>query len=288
LYFSQDTLKIIHMTKRSKISIVIIALFSVTLSGVVYGINMSSKNGFSVSLKSSIMGEDRNIWIHLPDNYENSEESYPVLFRLDGSQKLVRETVSTLQHLLQKKENTYEMIVVAIENSDRNKDMWPTHTMYYPESLPLGSKDFLAFIERELIPYISSHYRTNNKRIICGQSLSAVFTLYTFLSKPYLFDSFIACSGAFPDCEPFFKDLSEKAFKQPEQFEGKKLFITHGLKDPLDPDGTIHRQMTDFSNTIKNSLGDNVSCKYQFYKDEGHVPKNSLKDGLAWLQVVGQ
>ncbi len=166
--------------------------------------------------------------------------------------------------------------------------MWPTHTMYYTKTLSLGSKDFITFIEKELIPYISSHYRTNNKRIICGQSLSAVFALYMFLSKPYLFDSFIACSGAFPDCEPFFKELSYEAFQQPEQFDGKKLFMTHGLKDPLDPEETIHQQMTDFVNSVKKSLGNQVACKYHFYENEGHVPKSSLKDGLAWLHGTGK
>ena len=275
------------MTKKRRISIIATVLFSVTLLGVVFGINRSNKSGFSISLKSSILGEDRTIFIHLPDNYENSDGSYAVLYRLDGSQKMVRNTVSVLRCLTREEENTPEMIVVAIENPDRDRDMWPTHTMFYPESLPLGAKNFQAFIEKELIPYIDSHYRTNKSRILCGQSLSAVFTLYTFLNKPYLFDSFIACSGAFPDCEPFFKELSNQAFQQPEQFEGKKLFITHGLKDPLDPDGTIHRQMIDFANSVKNNLGNQVACQYHFYENEGHVPKNSLRDALDWLQDAG-
>ena len=98
------------------------------------------------------MGEDRTIFIHLPNNYEKSKGSYAVLYRLDGSPKMVRNTVSVLGRLTREKGNTPEMIVVAIENPDRNKDLWPTHTMYYPESLPLGSKDFQAFIEKELIP----------------------------------------------------------------------------------------------------------------------------------------
>lgn len=276
------------MTKNQKISIIATVIFSLALFGVVYALNMNSKNGFSVSLKSTILGESRTIFIHLPDDYEDSHGSYPVLYRLDGSQKLVRNTVSTIGRLSQEMENKPGMIVVAIENINRGKDMWPTHNRHYPESLPLGSVDFLAFIEKELIPYIDTHYRTNRNRIICGQSLSAVFTLYTFLSKPYLFDSFIACSGAFPDCEPFFKELSHRAFQQPGQFKGKKLFITHGLKDPLDPEGTIHRQMTDFSISVKKNLGNSVACKYFFYENEGHVPENSLKDGLNYLFESGE
>lgn len=276
------------MTKKSKISIIATVLFSLTLVGVVYGLNIHNKNGSGINIKSNILGENRNIWIHLPEDYENSNSSYPVMYRLDGTQKLLQKTVSTIQRVSREQGNTPEMIVVAIENTERNRDMWPTHTKHYPESRVLGSKDFLEFIEKELIPFVDSNYRTNQNRIICGQSLSAVFTLYVFLSKPYLFHSFIACSGAFPDCEPFFKELSNKAFRQTTQFEGEKLFITHGLKDPLDPEGIIHQQMTDFSTSVKNNLGNKVACKYLFYENEGHVPKNSLKDGLIFLFESGQ
>ncbi len=275
------------MTNKQKISLIAAVLFSLTLLGVVYARHMTSKNGFSVRLKSTILGEDRTLLIHLPDDYENSGESYPVLYRFDGTQKLVRKTVSAIRQLSRETGSSPDMIVVAIENTYRDRDMWPTHTRYYPESQALGSSNFLAFIETELIPYIDKQYRTTDERIVCGQSLSAVFTLYAFLSKPSLFQSFIACSGAFPGCEPFFKELSETAFQQAAQFEGKKLFITHGLKDPLDPDGAIHQQMTDFSDLVKNHLGSHTACFYHIYENEGHVPKNSLKDGLLFLFESG-
>ena len=271
------------MTKKRKIYLIATILFSLTLIGVVYGKNINKKNGFNKTIKSSILNENRNILIHLPDNYESSNTSYPVIYQFDGNKKQIRKTVSAINKLSRKVGRNPEMIVVAIESIKRDKDFWPTHTRYYPDSQPLGSQDFLKFIEKELIPYIESNYRTNENRIICGQSLSAVFTLYTFLSKPYLFNSYIACSGAFPGCEPFFKELSNKAFQQTEQFKDKKIFITHGLKDPLDPEGKIHQQMTEFSKTITANLGTVVSCKYLFYENEGHVPKNSLKDGLTYL-----
>ena len=271
------------MTRKRKILLTAIILFSLTLLGAVYGQNINNKNGFSKTIESKILKENRNILIHLPDNYENSNISYSVIYQFDGNKKQMQKTVSDINKLSRKEANTPEMIVVEIENIKRDKDFWPTHTKYYPDSQPLGSQDFLMFIEKELISYIESNYRTNENRIICGQSLSAVFTLYAFLTKPYLFNSYIACSGAFPDCETFFKELSQKAFQQTEQFKDKKIFITHGLKDPLDPNGKVHQQMTDFSKSINNNLKDQVSCKYLFYKNEGHVPKNSLYDGLIFL-----
>jgi predicted alpha/beta superfamily hydrolase len=271
------------MTKKRKNYIVTTILFSLTLLGVVYGQNNNNKQTISINLVSNILSENRNILIHLPANYENSNLSYPVIYRLDGDAKLLRKTASTISKLSNEKDNVPEMIIVAIENTNRSRDMWPTHTKYYPESQPLGSKGFLEFIEKELIPNIESNYRTNENRIIVGQSLSAVFTLYIFLTKPYLFDSYIASSGAFPDCEPYFKELSNKAFQQIDQYEGKKIFITHGLKDELDKDGIVHQQMIDFSISLNNNLGNKISCEYLFYENAGHVPKNSLQDGLEYL-----
>ena len=270
------------MTKKRKIYLMATILCTLTLLGV-YGQNINNKNGLSKSIKSNILSENRNILIHFPDNYENSNISYPVMYRLDGDNKLLRKTVSTVNRLSRKEGNVPEMIVVAVENTNRGRDMWPVNTMYYPETEIAGAEDFLDFIEKELIPYIESNYRTTKNRIICGQSLSAVFTLYAFLTKPQLFNSYIACSGAFPDCEPYFKELSNKAFQKIDQYNGKKIFITHGLKDPLDPDGVVHQQMIDFEKSVKSNLGNKISCKYLFYEKEGHVPKNSLYDGLTYL-----
>jgi len=271
------------MTKKRKKYLVTTILFTLTMLGVVHGQNDINKQIISINLESNILSENRNILIHLPDNYENSNLAYPVMYRLDGDDTLLRKTASTISKLSGENGNVPEMIIVAIENTKRSRDMWPTHTMYYPESQPLGSKDFIDFIEKELIPHIESNYRTNENRIIVGQSLSAVFTLHAFLTKPYLFNSYIASSGAFPDCEPFFQELSNKAFQQADKYENKKLFITHGLKDELDPDGKVHKQMIDFSKSLKNNLGNKVSCEYFFYENEGHVPKNSLHDGLIFL-----
>ncbi len=175
------------------------------------------------------------------------------------------------------------MIIISIENTNRAKDMWPTNTAYYPEPNIPGAKVFLDFIEEELIPYIEDNYQTSQERVICGQSLSGVFVLYGFLTKPEIFDSYIVCSGGFPACEDYFKTLYDIAFQKPEKFYGKKVFITNGLKDPLDPEGKIHQQMLDFSNSVRENIGNSISYKYSTYEQEGHVPFHSIYDGLKYL-----
>ncbi|MBT5419922.1 MAG: hypothetical protein HOK80_03445, partial [Candidatus Cloacimonetes bacterium] len=256
-------------------------LISIGLPQILNGQDLNLKIGVRVPIKSEILNEQRSVIIHLPDNYDNSGKSYPVIYRLDGSMDIMLETVATINRLSVTEEIIPEMIVVAIENTNRDRDMWPVKNRYY--SNEPGAEKFLKFIEHEILPYIEKDYRTTEHRIICGQSLSSVFTFYVLLTKPNLFDSYIIISGAFPDSEKYFNELSQKAFLQIDQFYDKEIFISNGLKDPLDPDSRNHKQILDFSNTLRCKAGNISRSKYVAYENEGHVPFISLYDGLRFI-----
>lgn len=253
------------------------------MSTVSFAQDISIKIGLRDSIQSEILNETRDILIHLPSDYQTSNKSYSIMYQLDGSDELLFESVAILNRLAVREEIMQEIIIVTIENTNRARDMWPVNNKYYPEPNKAGAKEFLDFFEKELIPYIESKYRTNENKILCGQSLSTVFTFYAFLTKSHLFDSYIACSGGFPGCESYFKELIEKELEQPEKFAGKKLFITNGLKDPLDPNGKMNEAILDFINSIKEHLSDRVSYKYLTYENEGHVPFQSTYHGLKFI-----
>ncbi|MBW1612491.1 MAG: alpha/beta hydrolase [Deltaproteobacteria bacterium] len=262
---------------------IIIGVLLILIAGRLSGQELTIEIGEKHTIKSGILSEDREILIHLPENYNSSEKAYPVLYRLDGSQILLTETFVIVNRLTYSYEITPEMIIVAVKNIERDKDMWPVNTKYYPEFREPGAANFLGFIKEELLPYIDDSFRTTDERILCGQSLSSVFVLYTFLKQPGLFDSYIAISGAFPGCEEYFSTLTEEALMQKDRFARRKLFISNGLKDPLDPNGTMHRQMSNFTKLLDREIGDKISLKYLPYKNEGHVPFHSLYDGLSFL-----
>jgi len=270
---------------RDYIKIYLPLLFVVSLlsPNLIIGQDLTVKVGNRVIIKSMILNEEREILVHLPDNYKESSKSYPVFYRLDGDINLMIETLATVNRLAYGDEIIPEMIIVLVKNTRRDKDMWPVNTRYYPEPEVPGAESFLSFIGEELISYIDSNYRTSNKRIICGQSLSSVFVLYTFLQQPGLFDSYIAISGAFPGCGEYFKNLAAESLLQKNRFTGQKLFVSNGLKDPLDPDGEMHQQIVDFSLLLNRELGDKISLKYVPYKTEGHVPFPSLYDALQFI-----
>jgi predicted alpha/beta superfamily hydrolase len=262
------------------ISLVILSLF---VNGELKGQELNIKLGYKHTIESTVLGEDREILVHLPENYDKSDKTYPVLYRLDGNIYQLLETVSIANRLTYVDEIAPELIIVSIVNIDRNRSMWPVNTKYYPEPAIPGAKSFLSFIGEELVPYIDRTYRTRTERTICGQSLSGMFVLYALLEKPELFDSYLAASAGFPGSEDYFKSLAASSLKELENFKGKRIFFTNGLKDQLDPEGILHQQMIDFSTMLSRRLENIASIKYLTYEDEGHVPFNSYYDGLKYI-----
>lgn len=261
-------------------------LFALTILNV-RGQELNIKLGNKHTIRSGVLGEDREILVHLPENYNKSDKTYPVLYRLDGNSYQLLETVSLVNRLSYVDEIIPEIIIVSIVNIDRNSNMWPVNTKYYPEPKVPGAERFLSFIGEEIVPYIDNNFRTSGERTICGQSLSGMFVLYALLEKPELFDSYLAASAGFPDCEDYFKRLADSSLKNMDRFEGKRIFITNGLKDPLDPIGELHQQMIYFSDMLLNKLDNRTSLKYLTYENEGHVPFHSYYDGLKYIYEAG-
>ena len=78
-------------------------------------------------LHSEILGQDRELYVKLPPNYENSEESYPIVFQLYGhfmeSYYLPAIRTASIMGSLGK---SPDMIVVGIKNREfRYRDLLP-------------------------------------------------------------------------------------------------------------------------------------------------------------------
>ncbi len=260
-----------------KITLLLTLLFLTTT--LLYGQDI--KIGFKDSIQSKVLNETRKFIVKLPRDYNNSNKSYPVLYRLDGDIDIYTETIGTTNRLVYMDESMPDLIVVMIENINRTRDMMPTNTSFFT-SEP-GADNFKKFIETELLSHINSSYRTTNEKLLCGQSISAIFTLYYFLTSPNSFDSFMACSGGFPGCEDFFIDLTND-FLKVDLEKPTNIFLTHGMNDFLDPEGTIKKQLDDFIQRIESK--DNIISKYKIYEDEGHVPFQSLYHGLKFIYAL--
>ena len=154
--------------------------------------------GKTDSVQSKILGEKRDIWVHVPDGAINSKQHYPVVYVLDGNGHF-----SSLVGLIQQlstggNNNCPKMIVVAIPNTDRTRDLTPTHI---DADLPMmnsassktsgGGENFIAFMEKELIPYIEAKYPTAPYKMLIGHSFGGLAVMQTFIHHTGLFNSYI-------------------------------------------------------------------------------------------------
>ena len=132
------------------------------------------------SLQSKILCEQRKIWVYLPNgdgaNDLYSSQKYPVVYLLDGDAHFFS-VVGMIQQLSQVNGNTVlpEMIVVGIPNTDRRRDLTPTHMDVHPiwnDSALVrtsgGGENFIAFIEKELMPFIELKYPTAPYKLLIG------------------------------------------------------------------------------------------------------------------------
>jgi len=242
---------------------------------------VTARLGVRRPLKSAILNEERTVIVHLPASYDTSGRSYPVLYLLDGTSGYLLEMIGVTTRLRNDR-NAPEMIIVAIENTNRGRDMMPVVAKDFPG--PPGAEAFLAYLEKELIPDIEKAYRTTPPRILQGKSLSGLFTLYALLAKPTVFEAYVGCSaGWFRENDEYFAALSKQALRNVESFANRRVFMANSLRDQNDPDQTIHRQMIDFSRLVKDKLGKPSTYRYETYQDYPHVPFPCLYDGLRFV-----
>ena len=140
--------------------------------------------GKSIDINSKVLNEKRTIQIYLPESYQNNLYSYPVLYVLDGEDNFLN-AVSIVKSQSAFNQAIPEMIIVAINNTDRNKNF---------SIINGGADKTLDFIKDELIPYVESTYRTEKFRILFGHSFAGAFCFYTLSKYNDLFNAFIVLS----------------------------------------------------------------------------------------------
>ncbi len=148
----------------------------------------------------------RLVRVWLPAGYQDSTQSYPVLYLLDGQNVFDRATSAigeewgvdeTLTELIESKA-ILPMIVVAIDNSSKRVDEYTWIADGEGNRKRGGNAEpFAKWIAHELKPQMDREYRTQVKRDstwIGGSSLGGLFSLYAVVQDNDTFGSAIAMS----------------------------------------------------------------------------------------------
>ncbi len=143
------------------------------------------------TINSQYPKQDRVILVRLPPSYENfPDRRYPVLYILDGDQNL--DIASSVVNALVDSDQIPEMVIVGLDaGKTRGKDYLPKIS---DPNANTGARRYLDHIEKELLPFVDSKYRTSSYRLLSGHSWGGLFSTYAMTAKPTLFDGYLAQS----------------------------------------------------------------------------------------------
>lgn len=154
--------------------------------------------GQSWPLPSAVMGAPREINVWLPPGYAEGNQTYPVLYLLDGGTTWQDfHHISGLAQLGTVNGTTRDVIVVGIASVDRRNELaLPTEDAELIARYPTQghSARFRRFVAEEVQPFIEGRFRTSGETALMGESLAGLFVVETFLKEPQMFDAYVAVS----------------------------------------------------------------------------------------------
>lgn len=251
--------------------------------------------GEKLEVWSDVLGEDREYLVYLPASYNDdtfSERAYPVLYLLDGRAHFHSGT-GVVQFLSEDANGTRripEMIVVAIPNTHRTRDLTPTHTTigYAGEEEAFlqdsgGGDEFLRFLREELFPEVDDDYRTLPHRTLVGHSFGGLIALHALVHQPGMFQHTIAIDPSLWWDEQQLVSDASVAF-QPNHGRSGSVYISLannpaiGGADPM----IMENAGRTFASILADANTDTFSSTMGYYEndDHGSVPLISLYDGL--------
>lgn len=184
--------------------------------------------GEQLTIESTVLGEQRSVIVGLPESYKATDIGYPVLYVLDGAAHF--NYISGIVQFLATNEFIPEMIVIAVNNTDRNRDLTPPSQaaldlQYVPTQG--GAANFQRFFAEELMPWVENNYRTQPYKLLMGHSFGGLFAIHTLTTRPDLFNAYIAISPSMQWNAQGLVEQAEQYFSTIEQLPAS-LYMTAG------------------------------------------------------------
>ncbi|HEY9116598.1 MAG TPA: alpha/beta hydrolase-fold protein [Roseivirga sp.] len=241
--------------------------------------------GKSFKIYSEILNEERTCLISLPDSYDEAavNQKYPVMILLDGYTHF--KTAAGITHFMSSARNRNnmipEMIIVAIENVDRERDFTITKIKTVRPSTMGGGHRFLDFMEQELIPSIDSHYPTDSFKMLTGHSLGGLLTVNAYKDEQSAFDAFLAIDPSIWWDESLM--IAKVDSISPVSFD-KRLYIATANQGERNYERNKKKHDTLFEMMKQRSKG-SFQTKLQYFDNEDHrsVSLIAIYEGLKFI-----
>jgi predicted alpha/beta superfamily hydrolase len=234
-------------------------------------------------------GRDYQLYVALPPDYATSGKKYPVLYICDGYWDFT--LINGFYGNLIYDQVVPHFIIVGFgyQNASSNAEFDVLRRYDYtlapdakdPKAKLSGhAREFLGVVEHEMIPFIEKEYRADpSYRVLSGNSLGGLFSLYAMLARPGLFQAHIAAS---PAAHPSLFALEEQ-FAASGQKLPTRLFMTGAEKEWPDFLGNIKR----FNERLQSRHYAGFTYQWRLIDGEGHTgtKAESYNRGLRFAFV---
>lgn len=236
--------------------------------------------GETIKVQSSALKEVRSIFVSKPAGYKGETDRYPVLYLLDGEETFPY--TADIVRLLAENDRIPKLLVVGITSGgsqQRRRDFTtPSQSELDKRFSPGngGANQFLKFLHEELIPYVDRRYRTKPYKILVGHSLGGLFAVHTLISRPEIFNAYIAI-------DPSLEWNNQGEVAQAEEF----FTLTQELKRDLfmtaaNDLGSASPAIQRFTAILEHKAPAGFRWKFEWMRDETHgsIPVPSIYLGL--------
>ena len=253
------------------------------------------------SLHSHILGEERKIWIYLPEGAKDTSKRFPVIYLLDGDGNFA--TVAGIARYLTGSLTGPEVIIVGIPNTDRMRDLTPTHSLldlwgHQDPSLKTtgGGEKFTAFIQKELMPHIDSLYPAAPFKMLIGHSLGGLTVMNIAIHHAGMFNAYIAIDPSMWFDRQKLLNQARAVFRQ-KNYSGKSLYLgvantmpegmdTLQVRSDTNPGSSHIRSILQLKDILQSDgKSDGLNFSYAYYRndDHGSVPLITEYDGSRFI-----
>ncbi len=189
--------------------------------------------GDAFRLESAELGRGFDIYVRLPDGYDEEGPAYPVVYLLDGDSLF---PILAANHLfLAYDDRLPEAVVVGIAYGGFDRSVNRRHIDFQSpgEGVPEGedgAEAFLAFLRSQVLPAIEGRFHVDpDRRVLFGQSRGGNLVLYSAVADPDLFWGRIASN---PSLTPGLESVLAPA--GPAQRDDLQVVVTSGTRDRAD------------------------------------------------------
>lgn len=228
----------------------------------------------SIPLTSKVLNREMNLLIYVPDSYDTSTSTYPVLYDLNAFLCFTYDCGTV--ELLTRTADMPAMIVVGVPSLENGYVPAPFEDR---SDTPTAADLSLKFFKEELIPFIKKNYRTNDFSVLYGHSVGGLFTMYALFNYPDLFTAYIAGSPWFQTNDQYWLKNIDKMAKV-RDLTDKFLFMTVGKAEAQLTIDTY----TELEKWMNNHPLDGLTWKsMRMEGDHGSMVGRNIYDGLTFI-----